>query len=667
MERGNGRDQHSARIKARYNEGDNEDHTDTEMLPARAKMNILPVAAATTATATLPRRRRNTVHGRRRTRKDDFDQYLGMADSSARSASSMSLPMALSTPLSEPPRSVGLSMSLPSALGASSMSLSMPISKPLSVLPMTVDMSMLLPLTLTQMRSTPAPSSAPSLSMPATGATIMTAVPTTTSNPAPIASGSNRDLQAGLIIITLSLIAGCILIIMRRRWYVVDSIRSSSHASDDGSMSTMERDPETPKLDEQPAISRQPQGPFQLSPSWQSSDPSVGPIFVPVDYSDSQSIGTGDSRLTDEEYLFDTDKLMLLEEEVGMAEVLEEEDFDEVPKVNRLASAFNVNFDMVDKDEDPKNKSRSITLESLDIHRSPSKYEVYTSTSYSSPSNEASGQSDGSKHSDHQSPNERLSAEKQLMDRVSSNLQKREGGTIDASLEERTDLPETGVHDGANDIKSGANEGNSNSKNNEQRSESLDDCKNALDEVSEQSDGTTSDQANISDDFIGIIEEITEKEKLVLERIAGDLNQILPEQMDAPGTEKWRDGLRQDIRSGIDNMCSIHQHMLEQHAMRSAPKEIQDEYYRALSQTTAKRAELESKKIELETKQAELELNKLELEIIKVDEEKKIIAAKVSDDSKESSHETKHTGKEKRSMSEDVSEDSFHSAANDSG
>ena len=106
--------------------------------------------------------------------------------------------------------------------------------------------------------------------------------------------------------------------------------------------------------------------------------------------------------------------------------------------------------------------------------------------------------------------------------------------------------------------------------------------------------------------------------------------------MDSPGIDKRYAGLQNDIRSGIDSMRYIHELMLQVHTMKHIPKKVNDEYYRDISRTAVKRAELESTKIALDSTCMELELKRLDLQIMKINEEKKNIAIELSDDSDES-------------------------------
>ena len=111
-----------------------------------------------------------------------------------------------------------------------------------------------------------------------------------------------------------------------------------------------------------------------------------------------------------------------------------------------------------------------------------------------------------------------------------------------------------------------------------------------------------------------------------------DMSAAETEDADVPNdtVEMWREELRQDIRSGIGKMTSIHQQMLDQQAMLHAPPEIRNEYYRVISRTAIQRAELESKKLAVETKRAELELKMLDLQLRKVEIQEKELANRVS-------------------------------------
>jgi hypothetical protein len=126
--------------------------------------------------------------------------------------------------------------------------------------------------------------------------------------------------------------------------------------------------------------------------------------------------------------------------------------------------------------------------------------------------------------------------------------------------------------------------------------------------------------------------EVPELERLEPGQLFRDPNTRAQEKIARHDIGNWRDDIRKDIQSGIDKMCSIHMQILEQYAMKSAPEEIKDEYYRAISRTAVQRAEVEAKVIELESKRAELELKKIELESMQLSEKKAVVSDTNSSD-----------------------------------
>lgn len=92
----------------------------------------------------------------------------------------------------------------------------------------------------------------------------------------------------------------------------------------------------------------------------------------------------------------------------------------------------------------------------------------------------------------------------------------------------------------------------------------------------------------------------------------------------------WREDFRQDIRTGIVQMNSIHQQMLDQHIMLEAPEETRNKYYRAIAHNAIQRAELESKKIGLETERTEVELKIVDFQLRKVEIQERGSANKVN-------------------------------------